>query len=190
MVQTPGRLVLVVGPSGVGKDTLINGARAALAQDPRYSFVRRIVTRRADSAAEDHETLDEVAFAALEAGGRLALAWRAHGLRYGLPLSLVTDIALGKIVIANGSRQSLPLARAKFPDCAVMLVTAEISQRAARLASRGRENSDQIATRLAREAGPLPDGIEPILIDNSGTPAIGIARLVLALRTVASGLAG
>lgn len=186
----PGKLVLVVGPSGVGKDTLINGAREALQNDPRYSFVRRIVTRKADVVLEDHDTVDAETFATLDANQRLALSWEAHGLRYGLPLSVITDIALGKVVIANGSRHIIPLAREKFPGCSVMLVTAEISLRAARLAQRGRENSDQIAARMAREAAPLPNGIDPTIIDNSGTPAIGIARLIMALHRVTDQLGG
>ena len=43
----PGRgtLALVVGPSGAGKDALIDGARHHFAGDPRYSFPRRLITR-------------------------------------------------------------------------------------------------------------------------------------------------
>ena len=48
-----GHLVLVVGPSGAGKDTLINGARETLAQHHTIRVVRRVVTR-ASSQWEDH----------------------------------------------------------------------------------------------------------------------------------------
>ncbi|MGA7013248.1 MAG: phosphonate metabolism protein/1,5-bisphosphokinase (PRPP-forming) PhnN, partial [Pseudolabrys sp.] len=51
----PGRLVLVVGPSGAGKDTVITGAKAACAADSTFVFPRRVVTRPA-SDAEDHDT--------------------------------------------------------------------------------------------------------------------------------------
>ncbi|WDR07485.1 phosphonate metabolism protein/1,5-bisphosphokinase (PRPP-forming) PhnN [Devosia rhodophyticola] len=177
--------MLIVGASGAGKDTLINGARDALVADRRFSFARRLVTRPADQTLEDHETLDEAGFRELEEAGRLAFSWQAHGLRYGLPLSVNTDLALGKVVIANGSRQTLPQAITTFPRCVVMLITAEISLRAKRLAGRGREDHAQIAARLARETRPLPDDVVPIVIDNSGTPTFGITRLVLALRQVA-----
>lgn len=52
----PGRLVLVVGPSGAGKDTVIAGVKAACRDNLAVVFPRRVVTR-ASSDAEDHDTL-------------------------------------------------------------------------------------------------------------------------------------
>lgn len=185
MARHLGALVLVVGPSGVGKDTLIAGARQAMQADERFVFVRRIVTRQAELALEDHDSLDVASFQQLEAAGRLALSWEAHGLRYALPLRVDTDIALGKVVVANVSRHMLARACEKYPNCSVVLISAEISLRAERLAQRGRESRDQIAARLARESAPVPAGIAPIMIDNSGSVAIGVTAFVLALRAIA-----
>ena len=80
--RPPGVLVLIVGPSGVGKDTLITGARQALDGDKRFSFVRRLVTRPTDVDLEDHISIDPVEFALGKASGRFALCWDAHGLNY------------------------------------------------------------------------------------------------------------
>ncbi|MGQ3357242.1 MAG: hypothetical protein ACT6XS_21655, partial [Phreatobacter sp.] len=80
----PGRLVLVVGPSGAGKDTLIAAARSRLASDEAVLFPRRIVTRPA-SAAEDNVEADEATFARIAEAGGFALTWSAHGHRYGIP---------------------------------------------------------------------------------------------------------
>ncbi len=186
MARPLGSLVLVVGASGVGKDTLIKGARQALGGDPRFSFVRRVVTRPADAEVEDHDSLAPEEFARQDAAGRFALTWDAHNLRYGLPISVDTDIALGRTVVANVSRHVVSRAREIYPGCVVILVTAEISLRAQRLISRGRESPDQITSRLARENAPVPAGIEPIMIDNSGPVAIGVTAFVMALRAIAA----
>ena len=60
-------LIAVVGPSGAGKDRLMAGARAALAQDTRFRFVRRAITRATEAGGEDHEALTEAAFMARRA---------------------------------------------------------------------------------------------------------------------------
>jgi thymidine phosphorylase/ribose 1,5-bisphosphokinase len=186
MARPLGSLVLVVGPSGVGKDTLIGGARQALENDKRFTFVRRVVTRPADTTVEDHDTLPMEEFVRLETAGRFALSWEAHNLRYALPLSLDTDLALGRVVVANVSRHVITKARERYPACAVVLITAEISLRAERLIKRGRESREQITARLARESAPVPAGIAPIIIDNSGSPAIGVTAFVMALRALAA----
>ncbi len=186
MERPLGNLVLVVGPSGVGKDTLIGGARQALENDRRFSFVRRIVTRPAAAELEDHDSLDPETFIRHEAAGRFALSWDAHNLRYALPISVDTDLALGRVVVANVSRHVIGAARDKYPGCAVVLITAEISLRAERLMRRGRENAEQVTARLARESAPVPAGIAPVIIDNSGPVAIGVTAFVMALRAIAA----
>lgn len=177
--------MLVIGPSGVGKDTLIGGARQALDGDKRFSFVRRLVTRPADIDLEDHISLEREDFARARKAGRFALTWQAHGLDYALPIGVDTDLALGRVVIANISRHAVPEAMAKYPLCRVIQISAEISLRAARLSRRGRENRDQIVARLAREGAALPADIEPVVIDNSSSIGIGVTAFVMALRRIA-----
>ncbi|MBU1304657.1 MAG: phosphonate metabolism protein/1,5-bisphosphokinase (PRPP-forming) PhnN [Alphaproteobacteria bacterium] len=186
MARSLGALVLVVGPSGVGKDTLIDGARIALENDKRFVFVRRVVTQAGDIELEEHDPLPPQDFAAAEAADRFCLAWDAHNLRYGLPISVDTDIALGKTVVASVSRHVVAEAMAKYPSCAVVLITAEISLRAQRLIARGRESREQVTSRLARESAAVPSGVDPIMIDNSGSLAIGVTAFVMALRAIAA----
>ena len=80
-----GILVGVVGPSGAGKDTLLDAARAALSADPAFVFLRRVITRPADSGGEAHEPATRGAFLAARDEGAFALTWEAHGLFYGIP---------------------------------------------------------------------------------------------------------
>lgn len=176
----PGTLVLVVGPSGAGKDTLIAAARGALQDDARYVFPRRVVTRQAVAALEDHESVTAAEFALREQHGAYALSWNAHGLRYGLPASIGGDVAAGRTVVVNASRAMIGAAAERFPGARVLLIEAAPEVRAARLAGRGRESEAEVAQRLGREvAVELPGAI---LIDNSGGLAEGIASFLAALR--------
>ena len=182
MSSEPARLVLVVGPSGAGKDTLIAGAAAALAGDARFAFPRRVVTRVAD-AAEDHDTMNRDAFASALARGAFALHWQAHGLDYGIPAD---GLGSGEIIVCNVSRAIIPEALRRFPRTSVVYVTAPPDLRAARLAGRGREagNTGEINARLVREVGGDNPAAADLVIDNCASVAAGTARLVAFLRGV------
>lgn len=145
-------LVAIVGPSGAGKDTLMNAARAALADDPRFVFVRRVITRPAEAGGEDHEPCSPEIFALRGASGEFALDWHAHGLSYGVPVTGLAPLKTGAVVIVNLSRKAIPAAEMAFPRLAVVEITAPVAVLAERLAARGRESRDEIITRLAREA--------------------------------------
>jgi ribose 1,5-bisphosphokinase len=183
--MTQGALVLVVGPSGAGKDALIGAAREALADDGRFLFPRRVVTRQAFAAIEDHDTLDLETFRRQKLRGAYALDWEAHGLSYALPAGIDAALMAGRIVVANVSRAVIPRAIEKYERCHVFLVTAPIEIRAARLAGRGRESTEDITQRLAREGAANPPGIMPIVIDNSGPLEDGVRRFVKALADIA-----
>jgi phosphonate metabolism protein PhnN/1,5-bisphosphokinase (PRPP-forming) len=180
-----GALVLVVGPSGAGKDTLIGAARDALAGDHRFSFPRRVVTRQAMVELEDHDTVDAAEFGRQKLRGAYALDWEAHGLCYGVPAAIDAAMAAGRVVVVNTSRKVIERAIEKYPNCHVLVVTAEPQVRARRLAGRGRESAEDIAARLKREGAPVPDGVNAVTIDNSSALADGVGRFVAALRAIA-----
>jgi phosphonate metabolism protein PhnN/1,5-bisphosphokinase (PRPP-forming) len=181
-------LIAVVGPSGAGKDTLMAGARVALAQDTRFRFVRRAITRPAEAGGEDHEALTETDFITRRDAGGFALSWAAHGLHYGIPRDIEADIAARRVVIANLSRSVLLEASARY-RLRVLNISAPIELLAARLAARGRETATDIAARLAREVA-LPNAldVEPVL--NDADVAVGVARVLAALNRAASDAQG
>lgn len=177
-VATAGAFVVIVGPSGSGKDTLIEWLRARLGTRPDVLFVRRTVTRDADASLEDHDSLTRDDFARAEAAGAFAVTWDAHGLRYGLPVALADHVARGGMAIANGSRGTIPLLRQRFSGLVVINLTVERDILAARLAARGRESTEEIAERLARSDAVWNLGEDVLTIDNSGAiDAAGEAAL-------------
>jgi ribose 1,5-bisphosphokinase len=145
----PGKLVLVVGPSGAGKDTLLDLARAACADDPTIVFVRRVVTREA-SSEEDNEHISVDAFCEACARGAFAIHWEAHGHSYGLPRSIEDNVRAGRTVVANVSRTVIPALRQTYANVVVVSITAPADVLAARLAMRKRGSDGNIAQRLAR----------------------------------------
>jgi ribose 1,5-bisphosphokinase len=179
----PGALVLVVGPSGAGKDTLIGMARALCAQDPqddpRIMFPRRIVTRPA-SAAEDHDSVTPAQFDVAAGQGAYAFWWEAHGLKYALSAGIDTDLRAGRTVVCNVSRAVVRELRERYGRLTVVLVTAPKEVLLARLAARGRESGGDVAERIDRAAA---DDLAPdIVIDNIGDPHDGASRLAEVLR--------
>lgn len=177
--MTPAPAFAVVGPSGVGKDSLL----AAVAEArPDLLIARRVVTRPADPT-EPFEPCPDDDFARREAAGDFAVTWDAHGLRYGVPASARAAQLAGQTVLFNGSRSALPQAAAALAPLAVITVTADPATLAARLAGRGREDAAAIAGRLARADRPLPDlpGVPIHVIDNSGPLADALAALLALL---------
>jgi ribose 1,5-bisphosphokinase len=172
-------LVLVVGPSGAGKDTVLGMARRALAADSRFRFVRRAITRPAEAGGEDHEAVSEAAFDRRA----FALHWQAHGLRYGIPADIVQDLDRGAVVVANASRAVIAEAAAKFP-VRVIEVTAPPDVLARRLAERGRETAEDAARRLARDV-PIADHVATDTVVNDQTPAEASDRFITILLSCA-----
>jgi ribose 1,5-bisphosphokinase len=177
----PGALVVVVGPSGAGKDTLIALARAICADDPRIVFPRRIVTRPA-SAAEDHDSATPFAFDAAVGQGAYAFWWEAHGLKYALSAAIDAALRAGKTVVCNVSRAVVGQLRARYARLTVVMVTAPKDLLLARLAARGRESGGGVAERLDRAAPAIDDLAPDVTIENIGDPSDGARCLVEVLR--------
>jgi ribose 1,5-bisphosphokinase len=177
----PGRLVLVVGPSGAGKDTLIVLAREMLSGDANIVFPRRVVTRSA-SAFEDHDTLSDTDFARALGAGAFALSWEAHGLRYGVPVLVDGEIAADRTVVCNASRTIIAAARRRYARVAVALVTAPPEILAQRLAARGRTTDGMLQQRLERTVDD--QDIADVVIHNVESPDICAQKLVAVIRGI------
>jgi ribose 1,5-bisphosphokinase len=176
--------VFIVGPSGAGKDSVLRWARHALAATDRADgvvFARRLETRAGVADDETRRTVSPQELVRLREGCALAFHWQAHGIDYAIEATHQRDVAAGRQVLVNGSRAHVAqLDRAQRP-VRVVLVTASADLRAARLAARGREPTEDIESRLVR-ADALPPLHADCVIENEGELAHAGGALIAYLQ--------
>jgi ribose 1,5-bisphosphokinase len=170
-----GRLIYLIGPSGSGKDSLLDAARTALAARG-CRLVQRVITRSAEALGEAAQGVSAQQFAEMEAQGAFALSWHANGLAYGIPREIDDWLTAGHDVLVNGSRGHLAATRRRYPGLLVLLLTVDQAVLRKRLLARGRESVTEIEARLARNARfserVLADHYPALyVIDNSGSLA-------------------
>jgi ribose 1,5-bisphosphokinase len=173
-----GTLILVAGPSGAGKDTLIDAARQHFRGDSRVQFPLRVITR-GGQAGERHIALSEQDFQASEKQGCFCLSWRVHGLSYGIPVETLDALAAGGSIVINVSREKVNEARAMWPQTRVIHVVASAEALWTRLLARGRESACEAVERLCRSdrlPPMLPDADWVDVIDNSEALAAAVEQ--------------
>lgn len=172
----PGRFVLVVGPSGAGKDTLIAGTKAGCSETPTIVFPRRVVTRPA-TEAEDHDSLKDTAFDCAVKNGAFAFWWQAHGLKYGIPRTADDDVRAGRTVICNVSRRIAADVRARYARVDAVLVTAPAEILTARLSGRSRDTDGSLVERIKRNDA-FTEFRTDYVIENIGAPDLAVRTLL------------
>jgi ribose 1,5-bisphosphokinase len=177
-----GRLIYLIGPSGSGKDSLLDAARSRLVERG-CRIVRRVITRSAEALGEAAQGVSAEQFVAMQAEGAFALSWQANGLSYGIPKEIDAWLAAGEDVLVNGSRAHLAQARERYPTLLVVLLSVDQAALRQRLLARGRESVADIDARLARNARfttQLLAGMEAglLVLDNSGPLEHTVERLL------------
>lgn len=171
-----GTLFLVVGPSGSGKDTLIDAAREHFGDDPSVYFPRRIITRE-DTSGEDHLPVTVSEFETLQENNELFLYWEAHGLQYGVPEDVRLQLEQGSMVILNISRRLVSAAKDKWPNTKVIQIYVNEEVLFERLKRRGRESEEAIKARFERRSEPVTESVDDV-VDNSGDMEQGACAFI------------
>lgn len=148
-----GRLIVVAGPSGVGKGTVV---RRLLSRDPEGLVLSRSVTTRAPRPSEadgvEYLFVDDAAFDAMRDRGDL-LEWAEVfvGVRYGTPRGFVdAQLAAGRDVILEIDVQGAAQIRDRAPDAVLILLQPpSLEDLERRLRGRGTESEEALAERLA-----------------------------------------
>lgn len=162
-----GRLIYVIGPSGCGKDSVMNYARARCSGN-EATFAHRYITRSATSGGENHIHLHSDEYKARLASGLFALNWESHGLYYAIGAEIDIWLEAGFNVVMNGSRAYLPEAAGRYPSILPVLITVERGILKQRLLSRGRETLEEIDSRLERAEAYDVQHRNLKVLDNSG----------------------
>lgn len=151
-----GRLVYCMGPSGAGKDSLLDWLRQHLPASGAVHWARRTISRPAPAGGEAHESVDEATFAQLRDAQAFALHWQANGLHYGVRHAELEPLSRRAWVLVNGSRAYLPQALQQCPELVAVHITASPEVLRQRLTARGRETAEQIDARVRRAAAFQP----------------------------------
>ncbi|MGO0632675.1 phosphonate metabolism protein/1,5-bisphosphokinase (PRPP-forming) PhnN [Pseudomonas sp. SAR267] len=177
-----GRLIFLIGPSGSGKDSLIDASRAQLSA-AGVEIARRVITRSAEAKGEAAHGVSAERFAQMREEGAFAMHWRANGLEYGIPAQVDQWLAQGHSVLVNGSRAYLPEAQTRYPDLLAVCLEVQPEVLRERLLARGRETPGQVDQRLARNARLKLEAAPSIHhLDNSGDLATAVVALLGLLR--------
>jgi ribose 1,5-bisphosphokinase len=181
-----GPLVYVMGPSGVGKDSLLRFARAAIGPGERIAFAHRYITRPPDPLSENYIALGDAEFETRRAAGLLLFHWSANGFSYAIGTEVTAWQQAGFVVVVSGSRGHFMALKPRPPGVVPVLVTASHDALRRRLVGRARENGAAIAARLERAEAYVVDDPDLVTIDNSGPLEEAGAKLLALLRDLAA----
>jgi len=153
----PGALLVIIsGPSGVGKDTIIDALRDR-ARDPDYHYVVTCTTRQprpGEVPGLSYRFLSDEEFQALDAAGELLESAEVHGNYYGTPRREVADaLRDGHDVILKIDVQGARVVKERVPDALlVFIVPPSLEALFQRLRSRATETADELEIRQRNAA--------------------------------------
>lgn len=162
-----GKLIYLVGPSGSGKDSLLEGIKKNK-QENLY-VARRFITRPTDDKNETHIAITQEKFNAYVNQNFFSMYWLANGLSYGISQSIHFVREEGCNVIVNGSREYVAKLLTKYPEAIVVNIKVSLETLKQRLTERQRETSEQISHRLQRAALDYNLPNNSYHIDNNGS---------------------
>ena len=159
----------MIGPSGVGKDTLMNIAQKHL-QESNVVFAKRYITRSKQSDGEDHIPISKDDFLERIEDGYFGLWWQSHGNYYGIGAQIDQLLNSGFNVVVNGSRGYFHEANKRYPEMKTILITAKPEIIKERLLKRERETPEEVEKRLERSKSfeNMFERLDIIKISNDG----------------------
>ena len=162
-----GYLILVIGNSGSGKDSIIKGAIRKNQVLNLYT-PKRYITRKPSEDEQNFFITDEE-FQKKSIQKEFALEWEIYDLKYGIPIEIDDWLQKGYHVIINVSRTVVEEAKQKYKNCKVIFVEVSFHIILKRLQKRGREDKAGLKERTDRAKQNVKYPNADFNIDNSGS---------------------
>ena len=144
------RLIYVMGPSGAGKDSLLDWLKNKLPPPLPIHFAKRTIDRPVQAQGEQHESVDASTFQRLQKDQSFAMHWPANGRQYGIRHGELRPLQAQQWLLVNGSRAYLAEALRQFEGMTVVQISASAEVLRARLLARQREAPEAVEARVQR----------------------------------------
>jgi len=164
----PGTLILVVGNSGSGKDSIINGVSEKYPLDLKKVYIVKRYITRPPSKTEDNYFISSEEFNEMGKKGKFALQWHIYGLDYGVSIEIEDWLKNGHTVIVNVSRTIINDTRKKYKNLKVVFIKVPLEITLQRLKIRERESEQGLKERIERARNNQKFPEADFEIDNSG----------------------
>jgi ribose 1,5-bisphosphokinase len=179
------RLIYVMGPSGAGKDSLLDWLKKKLPPQSPIHFAKRTIDRPLQAVGEQHESVDSATFERLQKEMSFAMHWLANGRNYGVRHAELEPLQQREWLLVNGSRAYLPEALRQFDGLNVLHISASAEILRARLLARQRETPEMVEARVQRAVNfSIPSNCRCVRVLNDTSLDEAGATLMHALQSL------
>jgi len=174
----PGVIVLVVGNSGSGKDSIISEVVKRFPSNLKEIHLTQRYITRPSSKTEDNIAITPKIFKEMSLQKKFALEWHIYDLDYGVPIDIDDWLKKGHPVIVNVSRTIVKKARSIYRNILVVFIKVPFEITFQRIKERARESGKQLQERIqrAKDNQTFPDA--DFIVDNSGELEIAIDQFL------------
>ncbi|NVM44261.1 MAG: phosphonate metabolism protein/1,5-bisphosphokinase (PRPP-forming) PhnN [Candidatus Lokiarchaeota archaeon] len=171
-------LILVVGNSGSGKDSILKGVKERFPSEFKSVYLTQRFITRPSSDTEDNISVTPEIFKEMSAQGKFALEWHIYGLDYGVPIEIDEWMKKGHLVLVNVSRSIVKTAREIYQNILVVFIEVPFEITLKRVKERARESGKRLEERIqrAKKNQIFPDA--DFYVDNSGDLKVAINQFL------------
>ena len=178
-----GLLILIIGNSGSGKDSIMRGVKERYPSDLKSLYLTQRYITRPYSDTEDYIAIKPEDFKKLSLQGEFVLEWHIYGLDYGIPIEIDDWLKRGHPVLVNVSRSIVKKARRIYQNILVVFIDVPSEITLKRVKERARESGIRLEERIlrAKQHQEIPDA--DFIVDNSGELEDAITKFLNYLLT-------